>query len=210
MSYPKIRSVNAGRAFDAAWAGRKRRTAIDKRPVSGPIAVGVLGLADDEQADRENHGGPDQAVYAYARDDLDWWSAQLGRPLRDGQFGENLTVTGLDLSAAVIGERWRVGSVVLQVRQPRIPCSVFQAWMGERRWVRRFTEEARPGAYLRVLREGELRAGDAIEVENSPEHSFTIRDAFRARHGQRELLPRVLKVAELPPDWHDWARARVG
>lgn len=210
MTYPRIHSVNVGRASDAPWAGRIGRTAIDKRAVSGQVAVHALGLAGDEQANRKSHGGIHQAVYAYAREDLDWWSAGLGRALRDGEFGENLTATEVDVSETVIGERWRVGSALLEVSGPRIPCRVFQNWMGEQAWVRRFTAEARPGAYLRVLEEGELGAGDVIDVEHRPPHGFTVRDAFRVRNGWGELLRRVLDIPELPPSWHTWAANRLG
>ncbi|MQA86767.1 MAG: MOSC domain-containing protein [Streptosporangiales bacterium] len=205
MTRPTLLSVNAGRAVDVAWAGGPQHTAIDKRPVPGRVVVGELGLADDEQADRKSHGGPDQALYAYAREDLDWWAARLGRELRNGQFGENLTVRGIDVGDAAIGERWRVGTVLLEVSGPRIPCKTFQGWLGERGWIKRFTAEARSGAYLRVLEEGEVGAGDRLEIAHRPPHGFTVRDAFLVRNGRRELLPRVLEVPELPPGWHDWA-----
>jgi MOSC domain-containing protein YiiM len=143
----RILSVNVGRAVDAEWAGDLKRTAIDKRPVDGRVAVRETGLSGDEQADVANHGHPDQAVYAYAREDYDWWQQAMGRDLRDGQFGENLTTAGADLGKVLIGERWRVGTAVLEATAPRIPCVVFRNWLDEQGWVRRFTEAGRTGAY---------------------------------------------------------------
>ena len=137
MANARVISVNVGREAGATWAGGLKRTAIDKRPVAAAVPAGVLGLAGDEQADRAGHGGPDQALYAYAREDLDWWAARLGRPVRDGMFGENVTTAGLDLNGALIGEIWQFGSVVVQVTAPRIPCIVFRNWMGEKGWIRK-------------------------------------------------------------------------
>lgn len=203
MGLARVISVNVGRAFDAGWAGRLERTAIDKRPVEGRVAVRRLGLAGDEQADLENHGGPDQAVYAYAREDLDWWAERLGRPLRDGVFGENLTVRGIDVTGALLGERWRVGSALLEVTAPRIPCSVFRSWMDERGWVRRFAEAGRVGAYFRVSEEGGVAAGDGVEVGYRPEKSVTIREAVRAYYGDTVLLRRLLAVPGISRKWHE-------
>jgi MOSC domain-containing protein YiiM len=149
--------------------------------------------------DRRHHGGNDQAVYAYAREDLDEWERVLGRPLRDGQFGENLTTQGLDLSHAEIGERWRVGGEdgpLLEVTSGRIPCRTFQGHLGERGWVKRFSEAGLTGAYLRVLEEGTVRAGDAVEIVHRPGHGVTTTMEFRATTTQRELLPRLAPAGE--------------
>lgn len=199
MSASRVLSVNVGRAVDTRWAGRLRRTAIDKRPAGARVTVRHLGLAGDEQADTANHGGPHQAVYAYAREDLDWWEPQLGYDLRDGAFGENLTLRGVDTTTAVIGEQWRIGTVVLEVADARIPCGVFRAWMGERGWVKRFAGEARPGTYLSVAEEGELAAGDILSVLNRPEHGITVRDVFRAFYGDRDALERLRRALDMPP-----------
>lgn len=201
---PRVRSVNVGRA--APLPGLDRRTGIDKRPVTGPVAAGPLGLAGDEQADRAHHGGVDQAVYAYAGEDLERWAGLLGRPLRAGQFGENLTTEGLPVTAAVVGERWAVGTVVLEVSCPRIPCRVFAAWLGEPDWVRRFTAEGRCGAYLRVCQPGRLQAGDPVTVVHRPGHGLTVGETFRALTGDRALVPRLLDAPELPAEAHAFAR----
>lgn len=159
-------------------------TAIDKRPVAGPVKVGRLGLYADVQADRKNHGGDDKAVYAYAQEDADYWSAQLGRPLEPGWFGENLRVAGLDVSNARVGDRWRIGSSVeLAVTMPRSPCATFARWVGgadERGWVKRFATEGRLGAYLRVIRTGSVSPGDEIELFAAPTGSPTILEVFRS------------------------------
>jgi MOSC domain-containing protein YiiM len=177
-------SVSVGRIVPVDWANRLDRTAIDKRPVDGPVKLAALGFEGDEQADRRVHGGAEQAVYAYAREDIDWWAARLGRGLRNGQFGENLTTTGIDVNGAAVGERWRIGDhVVVEVTKPRYPCRTFQNFLGERAWVRRFTEQARPGAYLRVVETGPVEAGDAITVEHRPGDAPTIAEVFRAAMG---------------------------
>ncbi|MEU7695306.1 MOSC domain-containing protein [Microbispora hainanensis] len=199
----RILSVNVGRAVDADWAGNLRRTAIDKRKIEGRIAVRENGLAGDERADVANHGHPDQAVYAYAREDYDWWEPIMGRDLRDGQFGENLTTSGADVTGAVLGERWRVGTAVLEVTAPRIPCVVFRNWLDERGWVKRFTDANRTGAYFRVVEQGELGAGDEIEVLYRPSNGVTIAESFRAYHGDRDLMLRIL---DLPGHSDKWDR----
>ena len=188
----KILSVNVGRAVDAEWAGNTKRTAIDKRAVEGRVPVLANGLGGDERADMVAHGSPTQAVYAYAREDYDWWEGELGRSLVDGQFGENLTTTGVDVNGALLGEQWRVGSALLEVTAPRIPCVVFRNWLDEAGWVRRFTKAARPGAYFRVLEQGDLAAGDKIEVVWRPTTSVTITESFHAYHGDRDLMRRLL------------------
>ncbi|WP_104086518.1 MOSC domain-containing protein [Arthrobacter sp. GMC3] len=154
-------------------------TAIDKRPVDGPVHVRPLGLYGDLQADRKNHGGLDQAIYAYAQEDIDYWGAELGRDIPPGLFGENLRTRGIDASGAVIGQRWRIGDhVVLEVTSPRVPCATFARRMGEPRWVKRFTEAGRIGTYLRVLHKGKLAAGDPIEIEFTPDHGITVGKFF--------------------------------
>ncbi|WP_367134664.1 MULTISPECIES: MOSC domain-containing protein [Streptomyces] len=203
-------SVNVGRAGTADIPGvpgfeAGLATAIDKRPVDGPVAVsapgpkgtGGSGLAGDTIVSLRHHGGDDQAVYAFAREDLDRWERELGRPLPDGSFGENLTTSGIDVNGARIGERWRIGpDLVLEVSAPRIPCRTFAAWLGESGWIKRFTQEAAPGAYLRVIEPGEIRAGDEISVVHRPGHEVSVSFVFRANTVERALLPRVLAAGD--------------
>jgi MOSC domain-containing protein YiiM len=195
-------SVNVGKVVAAGWAGRPQQTAIDKPSVTGPVRVHRLGLEGDGVGDPRFHGGTHQAVYAYAREDLDRWEQELGRPVRAGLFGENLTTTGIDLNETVLGERWRVGSTVLQPIETRTPCNTFKTWMGREgfdttSWVKRFTQLGRPGVYLRVLEEGEIRAGDDIVVEHRPEHGVTVATMFAAYMTDPSLLPRLLAVEGL-------------
>jgi MOSC domain-containing protein YiiM len=181
-------SVNVGRVVDVPW-GTLRRSAIDKRPVDGPVRVHRLGLEGDEVADTKHHGGLDQAVYAYAAEDLEGWAQEAGRPFPPGQFGENLTTRGLDVQQARLGERWAVGSVVLEVCDVRIPCSVFQGFVDEARWVRRFAERGVVGAYLRVVQEGVLQVGDEVRVVETRDHGLTVGATFRALTTERHRLP---------------------
>jgi len=185
-------SANVGIGRPLRIRGRDRHSAIDKRPVGGPVEVRRLGLDGDVQVERRHHGGPDQAVYAYAAEDLEMWAARLGRTLPPGSFGENLTLSGLDVTQARIGERWRIGTVLLEIGDVRTPCHTFQAWLGEPGWIKRFRAEGRPGAYLRVLEEGTLQAGDPIEVVERRDHDLTVGLMFRALTSERELLPRLL------------------
>ncbi|MDG4789243.1 MOSC domain-containing protein [Micromonospora sp. WMMD1102] len=194
-------------------------TGINKRPVDGavqvrapgPKTVGLgSGLVGDQIFDVAHHGGDDQAVYAYAREDYDWWEAELGRTLPGGLFGENLTTVGLDVNGAVLGEQWQVGAeLVLQTTFGRIPCATFQAKMGLPQWLRTFTRAARPGAYLRVVRPGEVRAGDEVTVLHRPEHGVTVAEGFRAWMSEPELLPRLLAVEEAPEELREQVRRRL-
>ena len=202
----KLLSVNLGRRKHVSYTDHPEGvTGIDKRPVEGPVrlaapgpkGIGASGVAGDEVCSTRHHGGDDQAVYAVAREDLDDWERELGRSLANGGFGENLTTFGLDVSGALIGERWRIGSeVVLEVTSGRIPCATFQAHVGEKQWVKRFTAKAAPGAYLRVIEPGEVRAGDAIEVVHRPDHDVTVALQFRAVTTERKLLPRLLAAGQ--------------
>jgi len=201
MPGARVISVNRGPVADLEMGGRPGRSAIDKRPAAGPVAVGQLGLAADEHYDTENHGGGEQAVYAYAREDLDWWVEQLGRELRNGQFGENVTTSGLDISAALIGETWQLGTAVVQVTAARIPCATFRAWMGEERWVRRFAAPGRPAAYLRVLTEGEVAGQDEVRVISRPDRAVTVAESMRAFYGDQDIMRRLLDVPGRGASW---------
>ena len=202
---PVVEQVNIGPAVDVPW-GQLKRTAIDKRPVEGPVRVHAHGVGSDEIADLVNHGGPDQAVYAYAAEDLEMWSTGLGRTLLPGQFGENLTTRGIDLTEARAGDRWRVGGALLEISGVRIPCSVFQGFLDETQWVRRFTKHGVPGPYLRVLEEGDITAGDTIEVVESRDHHLTLGFVFRALTTERHLAGEL--AAE--PRLASFVRRRMG
>lgn len=200
-------------------------TGINKQPAVGPVYVRPPGPpgpettgqsggqgsgVEGDQVFDTHHGGDDQAVYAYAREDYDWWERELGRTLPGGLFGDNLTTRGVDVSGALIGQRWRVGDqVVLEAVLPRIPCATFAAKMAEPQWVKRFTDRARPGTYLRVIQAGHVQAGDPVTVVHQPDHEVTIADLFRALTFAPELLPRLLEVQELPEGTRRKARKRL-
>jgi MOSC domain-containing protein YiiM len=203
MTQATVVAVNVGRA--KPLPGKSGMSSIDKRAVDGRVPVRRLGLEGDSQTDTANHGGPEQAVYAYATEDLDHWAGLLSRELRPGQFGENLSTRGLDTTGALIGETWRIGSALLQVSCPRMPCVVFQNWLAEPHWVKRFTDEGRPGAYLRVLEEGEFGAGDDVVIEDRPDHDVSIGLVFRAMTTDRSLMPRLLAATQLPKADYEFA-----
>ncbi|MFE0249634.1 MOSC domain-containing protein [Streptomyces sp. NPDC059010] len=216
----KLLSVNLGHRKYVPYTDHPDGvTGIDKQPADGPVRVaapgpkgtGGSGVAGDEVCSLRHHGGDDQAVYAVAREDLDDWERELGRPLANGGFGENLTTFGLDVSGALIGERWRIGAdLVLEVTSGRIPCRTFQGHVGEEQWVKRFTVKAAPGAYLRVIEPGEIRAGDAMEIIHRPAHDVTVAMQFRAVTTERKLLPRLLAAGEaLHPESLETARKYV-
>ncbi len=210
MASARVIAVNTGTEADLVVGGKPARTAIDKRPVTGRVRLGVLGLAGDEYADKENHGGYEQAIYAYAREDLDWWVERLGYELRDGQFGENITTAGLDITGALIGETWRIGTAVVQITSPRIPCVTFESWLDEPHWVKRFAAAGRPGAYLRVLAEGTVGAGDQAEVLERPAERVTVAESMRAFYGDQELMRRVLRVTGRGEKWDEIGQQVLG
>jgi MOSC domain-containing protein YiiM len=210
---PHVVAVHVGMPRDEQMFGRTQRTAIRKSAVAGPVAVDEAGLEGDQAADPD-HSGPFHAVYAFADEDLELWSERLGAPVPRGLFGENLTTRGIDVNAALVGERWRVGTVLLEVVGVRIPCSVFKGWMGiagldDTAWVKRFADEGRPGPYLRVLEPGTLQAGDALEVVHRPGHDVTVSTMFRAMTTERHLLPRLAELDGIDPEAEEMARAHV-
>lgn len=209
-----VNSAHVGPGVRAATTG------IDKRPVDGPVEVrppGAMrgglgsGLVGDSIGNSKFHGGDDQAVYAYAREDLDAWQGQIDREITNGMFGENVTTSGVDVTNAVIGERWRVGSggLLLQVTRPRTPCKTFAVRMGIRGWIKTFTNGGTPGAYLRVLEPGPAAAGDEIEVLDRPEHGVTIATVYRAMMVEPDLMPSILAADELPEPLKRQARRRA-
>jgi MOSC domain-containing protein YiiM len=178
---------------------RPNRSGIDKRPVAERVAVHPLGLDGDVQVNRKHHGGEGQAVYAYAQEDAEFWIAELGRELPPGRFGENLRTTGLDLRDAVLGERWQVGTTLLEVTAWRTPCANFARYWDVPDLVKRFAAHGATGAYLRVLETGELGAGDAIEVVSRPDHGLTVETAFRIATFEKSRLPELLPALQHLP-----------
>jgi MOSC domain-containing protein YiiM len=189
-SVPRLEAVCVTAALKPEPTNPGGLTGIDKSPVNGPVVLGRSGVGGDRVMDSRNHGGPDKAAYAYAREDAAWWAAELGRDVPPGMFGENLATVGIDVTGAVLGERWRIGAedaVVVEVVQPRVPCATFQRHTGEQHWVKRFTLHGAPGAYLRVVHEGAVRAGDPVEVVSRPAHGITIGDVFADRLEQDQM-----------------------
>lgn len=201
----RVLSVNVGRPAPLATGRRSVPSAIVKGPVEGPVMARGVNLEGDEQADRRHHGGPDQAVYAYGAEDAAWWSEQLDRELGPGAFGENLTLAGIDVSGARIGERWRIGGAELRVAGPRVPCFKLEARMGVRGFQRRFLHAGRPGAYLAIVREGALQAGDRVEVVHRPEHAVTVALVLEALLLNRSRLPELAPArTDMPPKLAGW------
>lgn len=208
----QVISVNLGQPMTTEWRGRSVTSAIRKAPVDGRRWVAGINIDGDDQADRRVHGGPTKSIYAYTAEDYAWWSAELGRELGPGSFGDNLTIEGLDPGAAIVGERWRVGGAVLRVTEPRIPCFKLGMVMGDAAFVDRFAAAGKPGTYFAIDEAGEVGAGDRIELLGAPDHGLTIAEANRSRHGGEEdhqLLERVAACTDLPDSWRDFARRRL-
>jgi MOSC domain-containing protein YiiM len=201
----KVLSVSVGLPREFEYNGRPARSAIWKSPVAGRVAARGVNLAGDDQADRRAHGGPDKAVYAYAVEDLRWWAQELGRPLQYGELGENLTTEGIEVSGALVGERWAIGTTVLEVSEPRIPCWRLGVRMNDKLMPRRFTEALRPGSYLRILVEGDVGAGDEIQVIERPDHELTVRDVLRIYAFDRQEVGHLLAIPGMSESWRRWA-----
>jgi MOSC domain-containing protein YiiM len=207
--------VNVGSPGVAAGRGRYL-TGIDKRPrqaieIESGVGAGRLSaVVGDHVGNGRHHGGPDKAVYAFAREELEWWADELGRPLADGAFGENVTTAGLDLESLVINQRIRLGAdVVLEVSLPRQPCATFQTHMGERAWMKRFSDHGRCGAYFRVVRGGTVQPGDAIQVLAAPAHGVDLLTTFAAVMGDDTAAALVVAAACLPDAYHHRLARRV-
>jgi MOSC domain-containing protein YiiM len=197
---PSVLSVNVGGVRHIEWHGETISTGIWKQPVSGRVPVHGVNLDGDDQADRTVHGGPDKAVYAYASEDYTWWREHSNVATAPALFGENLTTEGLDLSSAVVGELWAVGSTLLEVAQPRLPCYKLGIRVGDASFLRTFLVAGRLGAYLRIVREGDVGAGDSIDVRDKPAHGVTLRDMAESLDdpSKRGMLQRV---SSLPAFW---------
>ena len=206
-SAARVVSLNVGAIRELEWRGERITTGIWKHPVAGRVALRGVNFAGDDQADRSVHGGPDKAVYAYAREDYDFWREQEGIDTPDGLFGENLTLEGMDLTNAVVGERWSVGSAVLEVAQPRLPCYKLGIRMGDQRFLKKFMAAGRPGAYLRVIREGDVGAGDAVIAGESPHHGITLRTMVAALQDDDKAAS-LRALPYLPAFWRRVAARR--
>lgn len=188
------------------WTGSEGRTGIDKRSVSGAIEFKNNGVIGDRVIDTNVHGGYEQAVYAYAREDAQWWEREINEEIPAGRFGENLTTEGIDVNAALIGEQWKIGSVILEVSQPRIPCRVFAGFWKRATLIKDFTQAGRPGTYLRIIQEGTAQAGDAIEVIFKPDHTISISDLFAAKSGERSKINQIKDVTYLSTEFKEWSQ----
>ena len=204
----KVLSVNLTHSVHTGeWTGSEGKTGIDKRAVDGPITFANEEVTGDVIVDRNHHGGFDQAVYAYSREDADWWQKQLGITIDNGRFGENLTTSGIDVNQALVGERWKIGSTILEVSQPRIPCRVFAGFWQRPTLIKEFMESGKPGTYLRIIQEGQINAGDAIEILSKPDHQITIADLYAAKNGERSKVQEIAAVKELSIKYQEWAQS---
>src|SRR5262245_61803674 len=201
----KVLSVNVGGVREFEYGGRPAKSAIWKSAAIGRITARGVNLAGDDQADRKAHGGPDKAVYAYAVEDARWWEQEMGRSFGYGEFGENLTTEGIEANEALVGERWQIGTTVLEVSEPRIPCWRLGVRMNDKMFPRRFTEAMRPGPYLRIVVEGDVGSGDEIRVVERPDHDLTIREIFRIYTSARDEVERLLAVPRMSESWRRWA-----
>jgi len=202
-------SVNVAEFRLLQLRGRSVKTGIFKQPADGPVHAGPEGLEGDHIADRRYHGGLDKALYAYAVEDYEWWARELEREWQPGLFGENLTVAGVDPSHAEIGERWRIGSALLEVSEPREPCAKLAAKLGERLFVKRFARALRLGAYMRVIEPGEVLAGDTIEVVERPGHGITTEVLGRVLFGESSLAEGALQAPALSAPWRKLIEQRA-
>jgi MOSC domain-containing protein YiiM len=209
MSQPSVVSVNVGAVRTVEHNGEQITTAIFKTPVTGRVAVRGVNVAGDDQGDREVHGGPVRSIYAYAAEDYDWWAGELGRRLEPGTFGENLTLRGIDVNGALIGERWRVGTALLQVTCPRIPCYKLAMRMDDPLFVKRFSKALRPGTYFTIVEEGDVAAGDPVDVVHRPDHRLTIAEMNRIYLFERARLGELLKAKDLPQSWSSWVQEQL-
>jgi MOSC domain-containing protein YiiM len=188
------------------WTGSEGRTGIDKRSVTGAIEFKNNGVVGDRVIDTNVHGGYEQAVYAYAREDAQWWEKEINEEIPAGRFGENLTTEGIDVNAAIIGEQWKIGSVILEVSQPRIPCRVFAGFWKRATLIKDFTQAGRPGTYLRIIQEGTAQAEDLIEVIFKPDHNISISDLFAAKSGERLKINEIKDVPQLSTEFKEWSQ----
>src|SRR5271157_2325297 len=206
-------SVNVGRPQEHEWQGQRVKTAIFKSPAEGPVAVGKLNLEGDEQGDPTVHGGVDKATYAYPYEHYTYWQSQLpDYSLTLGNFGENLTIAGLSEETIHIGDQLQIGTALFTVTQPRTPCYKLGVRFNRKDMTRRFYESRRFGFYLRVLREGTLQAGAAVNVAHRDPNAVSVADVIRLFTGDSrdaDLLRRAMKLSTLPASWRDELQDRL-
>jgi MOSC domain-containing protein YiiM len=205
----RVISVNVGRPRPVQYRGKTVTTSIWKTPVAGRLHIEGVNIAGDDQADRSVHGGPDKAIYAYASEDYEWWAIELEQEMAPGTFGDNLTTAGVNVTDAVVGERWRAGTALLEVCQPRTPCFKLGIRMGSQRFPRRFSLAERPGAYLRIIEAGQVWAGAPIERSSVPEHDLTVRDIAHIYYAEPERAGELLRADQLADSWKRWAGKRT-
>ena len=213
MAQGRLLSVNVGRPRGVQMGSRTRTTGIFKEPQSGRIRVAGVTVGDDVQVDKKHHGGPLQAVYAYAIEDYAWWSDRLDRMLEPGTFGDNLTTEGIDVTHALVGERWKIGTCQIEVTDPRIPCSTLRARMGIPGFVKTFAAARRFGAYFSIVQEGDVAAGDEIEIVERPRHEVTIERLgaalFHKDLEEAEVLFAALGAPERRRPWIESLREKA-
>ncbi|MCH9814887.1 MAG: MOSC domain-containing protein [Actinomycetia bacterium] len=202
-------SVNIGTIQELPRRGEPVATGIIKTPTDQVQQVRGVNIGDDRQADLAAHGGVDKAIYAYAIEDYRWWAETLGRETHPGLFGENLTTEGIDVSEARVGDRWSIGSTLLEVSEPRLPCFKLSLRTQIPRIVKRFAEAARPGCYLRIIDEGELVVGDAVRVRPTAGVAVSMRDISRTYFGDKSRAAQMVALPALSEAWREWARAAL-
>jgi len=201
-------SVNIGEQREIERDGQLVWTGIWKNPVEGRVAVQGVNLVGDDQSDRSVHGGVEKAVYSYAVEDYEWWREQLAGEFLPGTFGENLTLRGVDVTGAVLGELWQIGTTLLEVNEPRFPCWKLGVRMDDPKFLKRFSQALRPGAYLRIIEPGEIGAGDSVKIIDRPDHGVTISVFNRAYLHDHALASQVLNAPSLGSGWREWFTQR--
>ncbi len=209
ISSAKILSVNVGKPKEFEHKGRTAKSAIWKTPVIDRVMAKGVNFEGDDQADRVAHGGYHKAIYAYAIEDMQWWGMEIGKTIVFGEFGENITTQGIDVNDALVGERWKIGSTLLEVSEPRIPCWRLSVRMNDKTFPSKFTLALRPGTYLRIIEAGDIGAGDEIIVTDKPDHDLSIRDVFRIYTRDHHEAERMINIEKLSDDWKSWAKNKL-
>lgn len=208
----ELLAVCAGDVEDVGEGRRRTRSGIRKSPLDPPVTIDADGVPGDRIADLEHHGGPDQALYLYADEDAAWWEEELDRELPFGAFGENLRVSGMDVTFARIGAHWRIGDELeIVIAAPRIPCHKLAAAWDQPDIVERFLTAGRPGAYAKVVAPGTVQPGDPIEVLSRPYvGTLTVQEVASILTRQRHRAEELVHLPDLAHRPKDWAAERVG